>query len=169
MTEAEFWSVIEADGPYRIDDQARQLDSVRRQLGQLKPEQVKAFDTLFCQKMIAAYTWDLWGAAYTVNGGCSDDGFEYFRAWLISRGQATYTAAVANPDRLAGVTDPDRDDYEFEDLCYVAAEVYEELTGRDMPRGSAEWPTEPAGDRWDFDDEREVAKRFPALAAAYSS
>jgi len=33
-----------------------------------------------------AYTWDLWGAAYLINGGCSDDGFEYFRRWLVSRG-----------------------------------------------------------------------------------
>ena len=58
-----------------------------------------------------------------INGGSSDDGFHYFRAWLISRGQAVYEAAVANPDSLAGLTEPERDDYEFEDLWGVALDV----------------------------------------------
>jgi len=26
------------------------------------------------------------GAAYIINGGCSDDGFEYFRRWLVLQG-----------------------------------------------------------------------------------
>jgi hypothetical protein len=26
-----------------------------------------------------AYTWDLWGAVFVLNGGDSDDGFEYFQ------------------------------------------------------------------------------------------
>lgn len=32
------------------------------------------------------YDWDLWGAAYLINGGASDDGFDYFRGWLLSQG-----------------------------------------------------------------------------------
>ena len=34
-----------------------------------------------------SYRWDLWGAAYLANGGCSDDGFDYFRGWLIGQGR----------------------------------------------------------------------------------
>jgi hypothetical protein len=30
---------------------------------------------------------DQWGAAYLANGGCSDDGFDYFRGWLIGQGR----------------------------------------------------------------------------------
>ncbi|WP_217498085.1 MULTISPECIES: DUF4240 domain-containing protein [Sphingomonas] len=38
--------------------------------------------------MIRSYRWDLWRAAKVAKGGVSDDGFEYFRTWLISRGRA---------------------------------------------------------------------------------
>ena len=84
--------------------------------------------------------------AYLINGGCSDDGFAYFRSWLISRGRAAYAAAVRNPDSLAGLVDPDRDDYEFEDLWGIAQEVYEERTaraasGRRPRRDRAGWAT----------------------------
>jgi Protein of unknown function (DUF4240) len=36
--------------------------------------------------MADSYRDPLWAAAYLVNGGCSDDGFEYFRGWLIMHG-----------------------------------------------------------------------------------
>ena len=87
--------------------------------------------------MADAYTWDLWGAAYLINGGCSDDGFAYFRSWLISRGRAAYEEAVRDPDSLADLVDPDRDDYEFEDLWGLALVVYEERTGEDHRRPRA--------------------------------
>ena len=35
-----------------------------------------------------------------MNGGCSDDGFQYFRNWIISRGKEVYYAAKENPDNL---------------------------------------------------------------------
>src|SRR5207249_5020548 len=51
---------------------------------------------------------------YLINGGCSDDGFEYFRGWVILRGRKAYEAAMKNPDSLAGVVDPDEEFCEFE-------------------------------------------------------
>ena len=167
MDEAQFWSIIEAGGKKALADPDRQLAVVRKQLAKLPPEEVRAFDKLFEQKRVAAYTWDLWGAAYLINGGCSDDGFHYFRAWLISRGRAVYEAAVTDPDTLAGKTDPDRDDYEFEEFGYAAREVYEELTGEEMPPNRVSDPARPKGRRWDFDDDDAVARKLPKLAAVY--
>ena len=51
------------------------------------PDELIEFHRLFNRAMDDAYIWDLWGAAYLINGGCSDDGFAYFRSWLISRGR----------------------------------------------------------------------------------
>jgi Protein of unknown function (DUF4240) len=51
--------------------------------------------------MAQFYRLALWGAAYLINGGCSDDGFDYFRGWLLSQGHATWQAALADPDSLA--------------------------------------------------------------------
>lgn len=127
------------------------------------------FRRLFHRFMAAAHDWDRWGAAYLINGGCSDDGFAYFRAWLVSRGPEVYEGAVRDPDSLARLIDPDRDDYEFEDLWYVAPEAYEELTGEAMP-AAADLPQAggPKGDRWDHDDDAEVARRSTKLAELYA-
>jgi hypothetical protein len=167
MDEAQFWAIIESGGPKVLPNQGRQLAAVRKQLRKLPPEQIRDFHRLFNEKLAAAYTWDLWGAAYLINGGCSDDGFFYFRAWLISRGRAVYEAAVRNPDSLAGLTDPERDDYEFEELWGVGQRVYEELTGTAMPPVATRWPARPKGRRWDFDDEEQVSRRLPGLAGVY--
>src|SRR5262249_58406734 len=130
-----------------LQDQERQLAAVRKQLRKLSPEEVRDFARWLDEKLVGAYTWDLWGAAYLINGGCSDDGFHYFRAWLISRGQAVYEGAVQNPDSLAGLTDPERDDYEFEDLWHIPQDVYKELTGEEMPPVDTRWPPKPKGRR----------------------
>jgi hypothetical protein len=36
----------------------------------------------------------MWVAAYLMNGGCSDDGFDYFRGWLIAQGRTTLEQVV---------------------------------------------------------------------------
>ena len=164
MDEARFWAIIEAGGRKALAEPERQLAAVRKQLLKLSPDEIRDFHRLFNQKLADAYTWDLWGAAYLINGGCSDDGFHYFRAWLISQGRAVYEAAVENPDTLAGRTDPERDDYEFEDLWGASQDAYEELTGEEMPPVDYRWPAKPRGKRWDFDDDKQVSRRLPKLA-----
>jgi hypothetical protein len=51
--------------------------------------------------MSCSYLGSLWAAAYRINGDCSDDGFDYFRDWLITQGRDMFEAAVADPDALA--------------------------------------------------------------------
>ena len=167
LTDAQFWAVLEAVGPFPLGRQDDHLDSVRSQLLELTPAQVSAFSGHFDRRVAAAFGWDLWGAAYAINGGCSDDGFEYFRRWLVAQGRSVYEAALANPDSLAGLADPERDDHESEDVGYAAHEVYEELTGGEVPDSDAEQAAEPAGEEWDFDDDAEVRRRLPKLAAIY--
>ena len=167
MDETRFWTIIESGGAKALADQERQLAAIHQQLLELSPDEIRDFLQLFKQKLADAYTWDLWGAAYRINGGCSDDGFDYFRSWLISRGRAVYEAAIANPDTLAAVTDPERDDYEFEDLLYIPLIAYEELTGEEMPPIDFHWPSEPRGQHWGLDDDEQVSKRLPMLAKAY--
>ncbi len=36
-----------------------------------------------------------------LNGGSCDDGFDYFRGWLIAQGRATFERIVADRDALA--------------------------------------------------------------------
>jgi hypothetical protein len=97
----QFWSIIESGGSEALEHPERQLEEVRERLSGLPLEGLLDFHRLFNRLMDDAYIWDLWGAAYLINGGCSDDGFAYFRSWLISRGRVTYEAAVRDPDSLA--------------------------------------------------------------------
>jgi hypothetical protein len=168
MNEQKFWQVIESSLKKAQADQDLQLEEVIRQLERLKTDELIEFQRIFDQKLANAHSWPLWGAAYLINGGCSDDGFVYFCAWLISRGEKIYSAAIENPDSLSAVVDPNNDDYEFEDLWGVARDVYGEKVEEEMPPTSGEWQTQPYGERWDFDDDDATMKRLPSLAKLYS-
>src|SRR5437763_11415291 len=119
VDDAKFWTIIEAGEMHRLPDLDRQLAVVQDQLHLLTPAELVAFHLMFNRKMDDADHWDLWAVGYLMNGGCSDDGFAYFRAWLISQGRRVYEAALRDPDSLAAVADPDRDDNEAEDLWGV--------------------------------------------------
>jgi hypothetical protein len=56
---------------------------------------------LLWELMSDSYRQPVWAAAYVINGGCSDDGFEYFRGWLITQGREVFDRVVADPDALS--------------------------------------------------------------------
>lgn len=164
----QFWKIIEA--AYRPSGPDH-FEALKDELGRLKWFEVVAFQARFDEATAAAYTLDLWGAAYLINGGCSDDGFRDFRAWLVGRGRHPFEAALKHPDSLADILDGDPVDGFGLDVA--ALRVYEAKTGmsdfyerldraeKDLP------PPPPEGDDWDFDDEAEVRKRFPRLSHLY--
>jgi hypothetical protein len=47
----------------------------------IKEPQVVRVDRTVWTLMDRSYRNDLWAAGYLINGGCSDDGFDYFRGW----------------------------------------------------------------------------------------
>ncbi len=154
-----FWQIIDATVS---DDQDAQLTALTEALGKLAPEDIAAFQRIYDENLDRAFRWDLWGAAYTLNDGCSDDGFDYFCDWLISRGQAVFEAALTDPESLAGSVLVAGEDFdtEFENLRYIAGEVYEDKTGNEMARAPSR-VAEPAGEPF---DEATVHERFPRLA-----
>jgi hypothetical protein len=124
--------------------------------------------------MADSYRHPLWAAAYLVNGGCSDDGFEYFRGWLIMQGREVYERVVADPDALADlaairVKAPGHWPVECEDTLYIASQAYRAAAGEELP-GRASGIEYPELDpEWDFsfDDHAEMARRLPRLAALF--
>ena len=128
-----FWRLIELSRKGSEGDLYVQLDNLRHRLVKLSEEELHNFDRVFWELMDESYRADLWGAAYIIKGGCSDDSFDYFRAWLIMQGQQPYTEALRNPDSLAPRARRGRDvgdEFEFEDVLSIASEVYEARTGR---------------------------------------
>lgn len=122
----------------------------------LPAEEILAFDQIYDEMRARAYRWDLWGAAYLLNGGCSDDGFEYFRGWLIAQGEKVFQNSLSDPDGLADVvTDEQIAEafFESEEMLYVARQAYEAKTGAEMPPYESAFAyAEPGGERWTEDE-----------------
>ena len=157
-----FWALIEAARRNGADCD-RQAATLGAQLGQLSPVQIVQFDEEMRARLVESYRWDLWGVAYLINGGASDDGFEYFRAWLIAQGRDYFAAALGDPERAADRAEAG--EAECEAILYVAAEAYETKTGEQLPPSRVRYPAEPAGQPWDEDD---LEARFPAVARRFN-
>jgi Protein of unknown function (DUF4240) len=95
-----FWELIEAAAVAVDVDCEAQAERLTAMLEQLAPEEIVSFERHFTRRLAEAYRWDLWGLAYQLNGGCSDDDFVYFRCWLLAQGRATWEAALRDPDSL---------------------------------------------------------------------
>ena len=139
-------------------------NTLEQRLSELDAREIASFQMHFDTVFDEAYTWLLWGAAYIIEGGCSDDGFMDFRYGLISRGHTVFRSALMEPDSLVDVAeDADGGYVSNESFGYVAQQVCEHKVGDSMPSNRVSHPTEPSGDRWDFDDDAMCAARLPKL------
>src|SRR5262252_4130867 len=84
-----FWRIVE-DARSGASDDEDFLRRIGSRLHMLKPEELLEFESRRSKLDADSYSWRLWGAAYLMNDGCSDDCFDYFRAWLISQGRRTF-------------------------------------------------------------------------------
>lgn len=165
MEETEFWELIDSARQEADGDPEDHADLLVDRLVQLDPESVVDFARHFESRYNRTYQWDLWGAAYLMLGGAGDDGFDYFRYWLIGQGRDVFEHAVHEPDRLAELV-PDFDEEEdgdAEELGYAAYEAYEQLTGGPLPDLGLPVPDEPEGSAFDFEDGAVMAERLPRL------
>ena len=153
-------------------DPAAHADALTERLVRQGVAEVLRFGASFDAAMDALYGWDLWGAAYLALGGCSDDAFEYLRAWIVARGEAAWRRAQVDPQGfflslLGDAEDPEARFAELglhdgEALLYAAGSAHERLTGEWRPPRSEPGPDTPTGEPWDDDD---LPERFPELAA----
>jgi hypothetical protein len=170
MNTSEFWALIgEAarDGgtPDAVADRAVAV-LAKREAGD-----IVGFERHLRRVLDASYNVDLFGAAYLINGGCSDEGFDAFRGWLMAQGREAYARAVAEPDSLAELPAVKRaaltgEELGSEKMLAVAARAHREATGDDLPEEPMTKRPD-TDDFWDFDDEDEVRRRFPRLAALF--
>ncbi len=166
MTEDQFWQIIQRSFDACDGDLDEQAETLAGELEPLSVEEIESFDQHFSQFSRQAYTWDLWGAAYIINGGCSDDGFQYFRWWLISRGRDCFFRALNVSDSLVEYPgDLVAQGTDFEDIAYVADRVCKEKSGDFCVHDVPPPPSEPAGDPWPQDDEETFRVRWPKLFA----
>ena len=151
MNKEKFWEIVELAKKESEGNQEKYIEIIELELNKLTPKEIINFDEILDELRAEAYNRELWGAAYVINGGCSEDGFEYFRGWLIAQGQLVYENALKDPKTLESSIIMDSSwDAEFEEFLYVAQQCYRKKTGSEMP----ERPylhCELTGQDWDED------------------
>jgi hypothetical protein len=174
-----FWALVHAARAASGGACRQQAAQLVGALHRLPASQILAFDRIAEELWAESSRWDLWGAAYLLNGGCSADGFDYFRGWLLGQGRATWETAVEDPDSLASQWQvralPSRARWDgplwCEALVYVAYDAYQAVTGEQPPvaapgaAGGVRRPPTPVGQAWDFEDPAELRRRLPRLWA----
>lgn len=150
MSIDEFWVIIERARRGNPDcyEFARRVSA---SLGRLPADSIMGFAYHLESCFSSSYRWDLWAVAYIVNGGASDDGFEYFRGWLIAQGREVFDAAMKDPERAADHAVVDGRN-ECEEVLYLASTAFEKRTKRKLPFGFVTRAQTPFGQKWDESD-----------------
>jgi len=161
MDTTTFWKLIEDAKQLSGGNPELQVAELTDALSALEVSDIIAFDARFDQLMAVSYTRELWAAAYIINGGCSNDCFDYFRGWLIAQGEAIFHNALHDPETLVEVVEPE--EAELEEILYVADEAYERKTGQELPQGERViWQLN--GELW---DEETKYAMYPKLATKF--
>ena len=129
MEEQAFWNFI-AQARQQSESTEDVPEVLAEILSKQSIEQIIEFDVVFSHFLRQSYQSRLWAAAYIVNGGCADDGFEYFRCWLIAQGKENYEKVLIDPEYLAELTDDF--DLDCEPMLYVGSMAFEMKTGKDF-------------------------------------
>ncbi|MEV8038371.1 DUF4240 domain-containing protein [Streptomyces sp. NPDC086182] len=176
MNKEQFWQLIEAARNQAFNPNDGELVARRAasQLATHPVEEIVAAQQVLWDLMADSYTNPLWAAAYVINGGCSDDGFDYFRGWLIAQGREVFERIVADPDVLAEVpivraAAADGIDLDCEEALSIVWNAHVMATGRQLPDDAftIRYPElDPTWD-FDFDDQGEMTRHLPRLAALY--
>jgi hypothetical protein len=166
MDAATFWRLVADTRAAAGNDTGRQSELLDARLRRLPAEQIAAFARIRRGLDRRAYTWDVWGAAYVVEDGCSDDCFRDFRGYLISLGRRPYETALRDPDSLAPTLE-DAETGDWENADDVAPDAYEGVTGEDIPGDSSDLSGNPRGTPWEDDQAEALVQRYPRLAARF--
>lgn len=153
-------------------------------LTQLPAAEIADFDNTFEDVRARAESPDLIVAATLIEHGLlGGDGFDDFRAGLVSLGRETFEKAVADPDSLAdhpvvreiaAAGDPRW--FGREDVLFVASHAYAQVTGEDAVtffefaeslRDPDSFVDAAGGPAWDVENEALTRSRLPRLSELF--
>lgn len=171
MEEAQFWEIVQKSLDESGGDLECQENCLIQSLERLSPAEMVGFRLRTDILLHNSYSSELWCAGYLMNEGCSDDGFEYFRLWIISKGRTPFEGALKNPDSLADIADENMgQDFSFESFWYVALSAFENTTRQQLydfidydnfPYGEGKYPQFEFN--WEEDNPESMRKICPRL------
>lgn len=154
----DFWSLIEESRSQAQSD-TQAVEVLKTKLLGMAALDIRDFYRHQAMLMEGSYLWSLLGAAYIIMGGCNDDAFDAFRAWLIMQGKKVYEQAVRDPDSLADVVEGG--DPALEEFLFVALDAFESVTNQELSSDLITYPDlEP---NFDLENREEMEKLYPRL------
>lgn len=162
MNENEFWKLIENSRVAAKNRYTEQISALKTLLVKLENKEIEKFNNRFTALLVVSYDWKLWGAAYVINGGCSDDCFDYFRQYLIRHGKNRFYQTIKDPESCAGWIKSEEQEG-WEGLQYCAMDAYKQKTGKELPK-SYNPKFELKGKPF---DEETVSKQYPKLSKKF--
>jgi hypothetical protein len=125
INEDVFWELIE-NCRIKSENKGDFIDLLSSRLEEFSPLEIRRFEKIFQTKFQELNHWDLWALAYIARRGCGDDEFDYFKAWVISKGRKAF-------DTIKELKTPDlkeffNEDPQLEEMLYLSEKVYENKT-----------------------------------------
>jgi len=155
-----FWLLID-EARKTSTDQFNFLDNLKSTLERFNPKELRNFDKLLKTKANELNTWEHWALAYIVRRGCGDDAFDYFKVWVVSKGQKAFNSIKnIEENELASIFN---EDPQLEEFCYLAEQVYEDKTS-DLMQPVKVKSSKLTGTKWDED---KLPSIFPTLCKLF--
>ncbi len=161
MDETLFWQIIE-DARDNATTIADQVAGVTTDLQALRAREIKRFQKMLLDRLDDALNWDIWALAFIAQGGCSDDSFEAFRAWLILQGRDVFERALSNVESVLDHV-PAGPATAAEGLLTAAEIAHEMRAGKTLKIALRSLPA-VTGESW---EEGDLALRYPKLTLFY--
>ena len=160
MTKTLFWELIEQSREETASD-SEFLDVLKDKLEAMSAVEIKKFQKILLEQSNELEHWDVWALAYIVRGGCGDDGFDYFKAWVISKGKEAFES-VKNM-QIEKFQNLFEEDPQFEEFMYVAQEAYANKKHEEMPTPRVK--SQPIqGKEW---SEESIRNSYPKLCMMF--
>lgn len=156
VDESVFWELIKLNRE-KSEDKFDFIENLSNQLEEFKPTEIKRFERTFLTKYNELNRWAIWALAYIVRRGCGDDAFDYFKAWVISKGQETFED-IKNL-KVSELKKHFDEDPQLEEMFSLAENVYENKTGELMSPVRVK-NQKLTGKEW---KEENLAKDFPEI------
>jgi hypothetical protein len=157
-----FWELIEASNKESLN-RMNFMDKVKLSLEKFYPKELRNFHKIFLTKINELNTWEHWALAYIVRRGCGDDAFDYFKAWVVSKGRKAFDA-VKNFSEAELVSIFEEEDPQLEEIFYLAEVIYESKTSEFMPPVKVK-SSKLTGKKWEED---KLAATFPSLSKLFN-
>lgn len=156
-----FWELI-GESRNESNSNPEFIECLKEKLVQFSSTQIRQFQKILLENLEQLKSWDLWGLAYIARRGCSDDAFDYFRAWTISQGKVAFE--LAKGDMLGFLQHISfEEDPQLESFLYLAEEAYEQRSDSPMKPITIKY-LKLSGEQW---QEADLCNRFPELCSRF--